>query len=211
MKTINIKGKEYIEVNERIKYFRANYPDGRIITDIISIKDGVCIFKADIFIGDNLVATGHAYEKEGSTFINKTSYIENCETSAVGRALGILGIGIDTSIASAEEVGNAIANQGKKKNSLIPEQQSLKEREYPPPDYNSDPRNIPGYNQDKVNEISKLVRLKIDDGKQKTNEKWLNFCGFVQSESIEHINPETYDIIINKLNKTPDLPIKGNK
>ena len=56
-----------------------------------------------------------AYEKEGSTFINKTSYIENCETSAWGRALGNLGIGIDTSIASAEEVQNAVLNQGKKK------------------------------------------------------------------------------------------------
>ena len=56
-----------------------------------------------------------AYEKEGSTFINKTSYIENCETSAWGRALGNLGIGIDTSIASAEEVQNAVLNQSPKK------------------------------------------------------------------------------------------------
>ena len=53
----------------------------------------------------------HAYEKEGSTFINKTSYIENCETSAVGRALGFLGIGIDGSVASADEVKTAILNQ----------------------------------------------------------------------------------------------------
>lgn len=59
-----------------------------------------------------VLGTGTAYEKEGSTFINKTSYIENCETSAVGRALGMAGFGIDTSIASAEEVQNAIANQG---------------------------------------------------------------------------------------------------
>ena len=62
-----------------------------------------------------ILATGLAYEKEGSTFINKTSYIENCETSAWGRALGNLGIGIDTSIASAEEVGNAIKQQNKPK------------------------------------------------------------------------------------------------
>ena len=59
----------------------------------------------------NVLATGHASEKDGSSFINKTSALENAETSAVGRALGILGIGIDTSIASAEEVGNAVQNQ----------------------------------------------------------------------------------------------------
>ena len=57
--------------------------------------------------------TGVAYENEGSTYINKTSYIENCETSAVGRALGMLGIGIDVSIASADEMINEVNNQGK--------------------------------------------------------------------------------------------------
>lgn len=111
MESINIKGKEYIPVNERIKEFWKRYPDGNIITEIISNDNGVCVFKATIYINGTVVATGHAYEKETSSFINKTSYIENCETSAVGRALGILGIGIDTSIASAEEVDNAIYQQ----------------------------------------------------------------------------------------------------
>ena len=60
-----------------------------------------------------------AYEKENSTFINKTSYIENCETSALGRALGIAGFGIDTSVASAEEVQNAINNQNDDKLELM--------------------------------------------------------------------------------------------
>lgn len=114
MKTINIKGKEYVEVNERIKYFRTNkeeYPKGQILTSIERLEDGVCVMRAEVYVNDQLVSTGHAYEKEGSTFINKTSYIENCETSAIGRALGILGIGIDTSIASSEEVQNAIKQQ----------------------------------------------------------------------------------------------------
>jgi hypothetical protein len=48
---------------------------------------------------------------QGSSNINKTSYVENCETSAIGRALAMLGIGIDTSIASANEVSDAIAKQ----------------------------------------------------------------------------------------------------
>ncbi len=111
MKTIDIKGKKYVMVNERISYFRHNHPQGQIITEMIKNDDGVCIFKADIIIDHVIMATGHAYEKEGSTFINKTSYIENCETSAIGRALGLFGIGIETSIASAEEVQNAIKQQ----------------------------------------------------------------------------------------------------
>lgn len=115
IKTTDIKGKEYAEVNQRIKAFRMVYPDGFIETEMLSNVDGVCVFMAKVGCiengGGKLLGMGHAYEKEGSTFINKTSYIENCETSAVGRALGMAGFGIDTSIASAEEVANAIANQ----------------------------------------------------------------------------------------------------
>lgn len=110
--TTDIKGKDYAEVNQRIKAFRMLYPQGCIQTHMISNENGVCIFRANITTEDGvLLATGTAYEKEGSTFINKTSYIENCETSAIGRALGMCGFGIDTSIASAEEVQNAMNNQ----------------------------------------------------------------------------------------------------
>ena len=111
IKTTNIKGKEYAEVNQRIKAFRMVFPEGSIETDLISNENGVCIFKATIWNGDTILGEGTAYEKENSTFINKTSYIENCETSAVGRALGMAGFGIDTSVASYEEVANAIAQQ----------------------------------------------------------------------------------------------------
>lgn len=119
IKTTDVKGKDYAEVNQRIKAFRMLYPNGTILTEMISNDSGVCIFKASVYDGgDHILATGTAYEKEGSTFINKTSYIENCETSAVGRALGMCGLGIDTSIASAEEVQNAIANQEKGKTNV---------------------------------------------------------------------------------------------
>lgn len=112
IKTTDIKGKDYAEVNQRIKAFRMVYPQGSIPTEIVSIDNGVVIMKASVLTDDGrLLATGTAYEKEDSSFINKTSYIENCETSAVGRALGMAGFGIDVSIASAEEVQNAMANQ----------------------------------------------------------------------------------------------------
>ena len=122
LKTIDIKGKEYVLVNERIKAFWKLYPNGRIVTDILSMENDMCVIRAKVFTDreDNIpVATGTAYERESSSFINKTSYIENCETSAIGRALGILGIGIDTSVASAEEVENAIENQKKIDNTKI--------------------------------------------------------------------------------------------
>lgn len=114
IKTTDVKGKAYAEVNQRIKAFRMVYPTGTIQTEMLSNENGVCIFKATVGNENIILGTGTAYEKENSSFINKTSYIENCETSAVGRALGMAGFGIDTSIASAEEVQNAIENQNKK-------------------------------------------------------------------------------------------------
>lgn len=104
----DIKGKNYAAVAQRIKAFRMVYPQGKIETQMISNENGMCVFKAVVsnYIG-SILGTGYAHEKEGSSFINKTSYIENCETSAVGRALGMAGFGIDTGVASAEEVENA--------------------------------------------------------------------------------------------------------
>lgn len=114
IKTTNIKGKEYAEVNQRIKAFRMLHPDGTIETSILSDDGERCVMVARVFDEVNhLLGTGTAFERADSSFINKTSYIENCETSAVGRALAMCGIGIDTSIASKEEVENAINNQTK--------------------------------------------------------------------------------------------------
>lgn len=115
IKTTDVKGKEYAEVNQRIKAFRSICPNGCIETCLVSNANGVCVFSAVVKDENGKVlGTGHAYEKENSSFINKTSYIENCETSAVGRALGMCGIGIDVSLASYEEVANAIKQQEEK-------------------------------------------------------------------------------------------------
>lgn len=117
--TIDVKGKNYAEVNQRVKAFRYVYPRGKITTHIeLTGEEGkrLCYAVADVFddLGNHL-ADGHAEEKEGSTFINKTSFIENAQTSAIGRALGFAGFGIDVSIASYEEVTNAMENQSGKK------------------------------------------------------------------------------------------------
>jgi hypothetical protein len=113
-KTTNIRGKQYVEVNERIKFFRQEdqYKNWTIATDFPVLDAENCVCKCTIANEQGrVVAVGHAHEEKSSSHINKTSYVENCETSAVGRALAMLGIGIDTSIASANEVEDAIAKQ----------------------------------------------------------------------------------------------------
>jgi len=129
-KTTNIRGKQYVEVNERIKFFRQEeqYKNWSLITEFTVLDEAQCVCKASIVDASNrIISVGHAHEVQGSSNINKTSYVENCETSAIGRALAMLGIGIDTSIASANEVSDAIAKQDKdeptKANKIIKEVQ----------------------------------------------------------------------------------------
>lgn len=131
IKTTDIKGKDYAEVNQRIKAFRMLHPNGLINTEMISNDGEMCVFRAEIYTeDDHLLGTGTAFECKSNSFINKTSYIENCETSAVGRALAMCGIGIDTSIASAEEVANAIENQPKEAKKAQPKKsEAVKEAE----------------------------------------------------------------------------------
>lgn len=127
MESINIQGKPYVMVNTRIKEFRTNpkFKDyGLVTTKTLDewfksknskgqiIDENRVEFRCEITNASGaIVSSGTARELKSSTFINKKSHIENCETSAVGRALGNLGIGIDTSVASAEEVLNAVKNQ----------------------------------------------------------------------------------------------------
>ena len=117
MKSVNIKGKEYITVNERLIFFRSQpqYKGWRISEDVVSLDDKEGLFKVTIINPDGFeMAVAHAQEYRDSSYINKTSFVENGFTSALGRALGYLGIGIDTAIASADEVQTAVKNQPEK-------------------------------------------------------------------------------------------------
>lgn len=114
MKAVNIKGKDYITVNERLKHFRAEdvFTNWAILESIVSLDDKEGVFKVEILNEHgNLIVSAHAQEYRDSSYINKTSFLENGFTSALGRALGYLGIGIDASIATADEVTNAVNNQ----------------------------------------------------------------------------------------------------
>lgn len=118
--SIELKGKDYVMVPQRVRAFRMLFPEGFITTDILSLENGVCTMRTEVGYYDGerrvVLATGMAYEKETNGFVNRTSYIENCETSSVGRALGFLALGIDGGgICSAEELVNAVNNQNNPK------------------------------------------------------------------------------------------------
>lgn len=126
MKSINIKGKDYITVNERLKHFRATkkYEGWSILEEVVEINEKEGIFCVRIFDKEgDPITSAHAQEYRDNTYINKTSFLENGFTSALGRALGYLGIGIDASIASAQEMTNAISNQKQDDRPWLNEQQ----------------------------------------------------------------------------------------
>lgn len=105
MKTINIKGKEYVTVNERLKEFRNNFKDYSLVTEIVELGTDFATVKAAIIDNNGVTrATGLARETVAKSPINKYAFLENCETSAMGRALGNFGIGIDDAICTAEEL-----------------------------------------------------------------------------------------------------------
>lgn len=115
--------RQYSPVSERVRAFRKVWPLGKILTEIDEDTGARIKITASVF-DDNgsLLATGHAFEDRDSSLINRSSYIENCETSAVGRALAFCGIGVDAGIASAEETDNALIQQDAAKKAELEKQ-----------------------------------------------------------------------------------------
>jgi hypothetical protein len=108
---VNIHGKEYQTVALRVKNFREKHPDFTLSTEIVSRDAEVVVMKA--LIADEkgrVIATGHSEEKRNASSINRTSALENAETSAIGRALAAFGLG-GTEFATADEVAQAITQQ----------------------------------------------------------------------------------------------------
>ncbi len=200
LQTIDVKGKAYVQVNERIKAFREICPCGCITTEIVKLEDGVVTMQATIYNEDGKpLATGLAQEKEQSSFINKTSYIENAETSAVGRALGFLGIGVDGSMASADEVANAIINQNKGTSRETPEEaiknQAMRE--------NVDPVYLP--TEDGAVTKEQWAKLKSEMARTGIDEKVV-----VSMFNVSNIKDMTQGQVITALNKFAKTKDKQN-
>ncbi|HKQ04216.1 MAG TPA: hypothetical protein VJ464_03730 [Blastocatellia bacterium] len=103
---------DYVTVAERIEKFYERYPEGRLITHIVEhdAERGFILMRAEVYrnADDALpAATGHAYELKTEGYVQRTSYIEVCETSAIGRALAMAGFEVRRGIASREEMEKA--------------------------------------------------------------------------------------------------------
>lgn len=108
--------KDHVTVNQRVMEFWQDHPEGRLETTLLSQKDGAVTVKAEVYghkDDPKPLATGHAYEREDSCEINASSALENCETSAVGRALAIAGYEIKKVVASKEEIKQALGGRVK--------------------------------------------------------------------------------------------------
>jgi hypothetical protein len=83
---------DYEPVAARHARWLADHPNGRTITHMISAPGAdICVIRAELWLEDICIATGYAEEVRGSGNVNRTSHVENCETSAVGRALANAG------------------------------------------------------------------------------------------------------------------------
>lgn len=85
---------EYQTVQERIDLFWTKYPNGRLYTELVSFTPDQVVFKAEVYANKDDVyplAVDYAEERLGSSPVNKTSFLENCSSSATGRALSLLG------------------------------------------------------------------------------------------------------------------------
>lgn len=115
--TIDIHGKEYVQVKDRISYFNEKYPNGSIKTSMLSQSDADMVVMIAKVTPDmdkpERYFSGHSQARwaDKSSFVNATSAMENAETSAVGRALAMMGIGIIESVSSADEVKKSVQSQ----------------------------------------------------------------------------------------------------
>lgn len=84
---------DYEPVAARHSRWLAQHPNGRTITHMVSVPGAdICVIRAELWLEDVCIATGYAEEVRGAGNVNRTSHVENCETSAVGRALANAGM-----------------------------------------------------------------------------------------------------------------------
>ena len=128
----------YVTVAERVAAFYQTYPSGRINTQIVQhdTESGFILMRAEIYRSTDDAspsATGHAFEVRSESYVNKTSYIENAETSSVGRALAMLGFEVKRGIASREELQKTARMQPSAPPAAPPAERSTKGQTAAPP------------------------------------------------------------------------------
>jgi len=112
--TVNIKGKKYSTVAERFKHLKEYFPESKIDEQLIHHDNERVVAKTTLYIGEQPYAVGHSEEFRNSSFINKTSAMENAFTSSLGRCIAAFGLA-GSEYASADELTVALLSQGIKK------------------------------------------------------------------------------------------------
>jgi hypothetical protein len=107
---------DYEPVAVRHSRWLAQHPNGRTITHMVSTPGAdICVIRAELWLEDVCIATGYAEEVRGAGNVNRTSHVENCETSAVGRALANAGMaGTDVNKRPSREEMSKVQNAGPK-------------------------------------------------------------------------------------------------
>lgn len=124
----NFNPADYEPVEDRIRRFYADWPNGRIVTSLVWQDENRCIFSAMVFRSEEHrepTATGYAEETRGAGMVNKTNHVENCETSAIGRALANAGYAPKGQRPSREEMAKAVARD-QKDNGVSPARNELR-------------------------------------------------------------------------------------
>jgi len=117
---------DYEPVASRLDRFLKAHPDARVITDLVHYLSDVCVFKCELWLEGEIIATGWAEEIRGQGNVNKTSHLENCETGAVGRALANAGLsGSDFSKRPSREEMGKVQRMTESGNGTITEPSNL--------------------------------------------------------------------------------------
>jgi hypothetical protein len=117
---------DYEPVASRLDRFLKAHPDARVITDLVHYLSDVAVFKCELWLDDEIIATGWAEEIRGQGNVNKTSHLENCETGAVGRALANAGLsGSDFTKRPSREEMNKVQRMTESGNGTITENSNL--------------------------------------------------------------------------------------
>ena len=117
---------DYEPVASRLDRFLKAHPDARVITDLVHYLADVAVFKCELWLEGEIIATGWAEEVRGQGNVNKTSHLENCETGAVGRALANAGLsGSDFAKRPSREEMGKVQRMTESGNGTITESSNL--------------------------------------------------------------------------------------
>ena len=196
-KAIDFKGKKYVLVSDRVIFFNETYPDGSITTELVSTPEAeTVIIKATVKPNDKQTFTGYSQATWGNGYINKTSALENAETSAVGRALAFMGIGVIDSIASVDEINKATDEP-----TYIKDEQAFVGNEFAkkqPTTTTKQPNNVK-VSENNQTALKSQIKALCDEMSKAPIKTAIEYRNLVKQKTEMELTEENYEEIINRL------------